>query len=170
MSTGLKSKVHFKLKRQEGFTIIEIMIVLAIAAIILIIVLLAIPALQRNAKNTTTKSAAADVVGAVSDYEGQNNEAAPTGFTYASPPTLNFTGGTSDTAQISGSTPITDEHSVATAGTFTGAANNVYISIGFNCGTAAGTTVTQGSTNTSGVAVWYGLATSSGTQMSCLQG
>ncbi len=42
--------------KNEGFTIIEVMIVLAIAALILIIVLLAVPALQRNSKNTTLRT------------------------------------------------------------------------------------------------------------------
>ncbi|HPW47952.1 MAG TPA: prepilin-type N-terminal cleavage/methylation domain-containing protein, partial [Candidatus Saccharibacteria bacterium] len=35
-------------KDQKGFTIIEVLIVLAIAALILLIVFLAVPALQRN--------------------------------------------------------------------------------------------------------------------------
>jgi prepilin-type N-terminal cleavage/methylation domain-containing protein len=38
----------YKQKRQQGFTIIEVLIVLAIAALILLIVFLAVPALQRN--------------------------------------------------------------------------------------------------------------------------
>lgn len=42
--------------RQGGFTIIEIMIVLAIAGLILLVVLLAVPALQRNARNTERKA------------------------------------------------------------------------------------------------------------------
>lgn len=47
-----------KLKRNnsKGFTIIEVMIVLAIAGLILLIVFLAIPALQRNSRNTQRKS------------------------------------------------------------------------------------------------------------------
>lgn len=40
----------------KGFTIIEVMIVLAIAALILLIVLLAVPALQRNSRNTQRKN------------------------------------------------------------------------------------------------------------------
>ena len=39
-------------KRAEGFTIIEVLIVLAIAGLILLVVFLAVPALQRNARNT----------------------------------------------------------------------------------------------------------------------
>jgi prepilin-type N-terminal cleavage/methylation domain-containing protein len=47
-----------KLKKSnnEGFTIIEVMIVLAIAGLILLIVFLAVPALQRSSRNTQRKS------------------------------------------------------------------------------------------------------------------
>lgn len=43
---------QYKRKRDEGFTIIEVMIVLAIAGLIMLVVFLAVPALQRNARNT----------------------------------------------------------------------------------------------------------------------
>ena len=42
-------------KRNQGFTIIEVMIVLAIAGLIMLIVFLAVPALQRNQRNTARK-------------------------------------------------------------------------------------------------------------------
>lgn len=47
-----------KLKKSnnEGFTIIEVMIVLAIAGLILLIVFLAVPALQRSSRNTQRKT------------------------------------------------------------------------------------------------------------------
>ena len=40
----------------KGFTIIEVMIVLAIVGLIMLIVFLAVPALQRNSRNTNRKS------------------------------------------------------------------------------------------------------------------
>jgi len=55
----------YKQKRAEGFTIIEVMIVLAIAAVILLIVLLAVPALQRNSRNTQRNNDAAQIAAAV---------------------------------------------------------------------------------------------------------
>lgn len=47
-----------KLKKSDakGFTIIEVMIVLAIVGLIILIVFLAVPALQRNSRNTQRKS------------------------------------------------------------------------------------------------------------------
>ena len=43
-------------KSQSGFTIVEVMIVLAIAGLILAIVFIAVPALQRNSRNTQRRS------------------------------------------------------------------------------------------------------------------
>ena len=40
-------------KKNDGFTIIEVLIVLAIAGLILLVVFLAVPALQRNSRNTS---------------------------------------------------------------------------------------------------------------------
>ena len=56
--------------RQDGFTIIEVMIVLVIAAVILLIVFLAVPALQRNSRNTQRKNDAAGYASAVSEWAG----------------------------------------------------------------------------------------------------
>jgi prepilin-type N-terminal cleavage/methylation domain-containing protein len=60
-------------RKSEGFTIIEVMIVLAIAGLIMLIVFLAVPALQRNSRNTQYKSDAAAYAAAVNEWE-QNND------------------------------------------------------------------------------------------------
>lgn len=65
-------------KRSEGFTIIEVLIVLAIAGLILLIVFLAVPALQRNSRNTAIKNDAQNVLGGVSEFMGANNGKLPT--------------------------------------------------------------------------------------------
>lgn len=59
-------------KRQSGFTIIEVLIVLAIAGLILLIVFLAVPALQRNARNTQRKNDVSAVLGAYSEEVNNN--------------------------------------------------------------------------------------------------
>jgi prepilin-type N-terminal cleavage/methylation domain-containing protein len=64
----------------RGFTIVETLIVLAIAAVIIIIVLLAVPALQRTTRNTDIKNDAAAVAGAINDYESNNGGTKPVGF------------------------------------------------------------------------------------------
>lgn len=65
-------------KDNKGFTIIEVMIVLAIAGLILLIVFLAVPALQRNQRNTQRKNDASHVAGLISEYQSNNNGALPT--------------------------------------------------------------------------------------------
>ena len=64
-------------KTNKGFTIIEVMIVLAIAGLILLIVFLAVPALQRNSRNTQRKNEVAAIVGAVQEFANNNNGALP---------------------------------------------------------------------------------------------
>lgn len=70
----------YKLKNNnKGFTIIEVMIVLAIAALILLIVLLAVPALQRSSRNTQRKNDATAISSAVANIVSNNGGTAPTG-------------------------------------------------------------------------------------------
>ncbi|MCA9348586.1 prepilin-type N-terminal cleavage/methylation domain-containing protein [Candidatus Saccharibacteria bacterium] len=64
-------------KNKEGFTIIEVMIVLAIAGLIILIVFLAVPALQRNSRNTQRRNDAARVSGLLSEYTTNNNGRLP---------------------------------------------------------------------------------------------
>jgi len=63
----------YQRKRQEGFTIIEVMIVLAIAAVILLIVLLAVPALQRNSRNTQRNNDVASLAAAINTCMANHN-------------------------------------------------------------------------------------------------
>ena len=64
-------------KNKDGFTIIEVLIVLAIAGLILLIVLIAIPALQRNQRNTGRKADAGHVVSAINNFVSNNNNTLP---------------------------------------------------------------------------------------------
>lgn len=68
-----------KLKSEsKGFTIIEVLIVLAIAGLIMLIVFLAVPALQRNNRNTQRRADVSALLGAISEYITNNNGALPT--------------------------------------------------------------------------------------------
>lgn len=60
-------------KKSEGFTIIEVMIVLAIAGLILLIVFLAVPALQRNSRNTQRKTDIGRIGSAATTVVSNNN-------------------------------------------------------------------------------------------------
>lgn len=70
----MKTKLQ---KENKGFTIIEVLIVLAIAGLILLIVFLAVPALQRNSRNTQAKNEAASILGAVNERVNNNNGTLP---------------------------------------------------------------------------------------------
>lgn len=79
--------------KSQGFTIIEVLIVLAIAGLILLIVFLAIPALQRNSRNTQRNNDVASLLGGMSEYVTNNNGRLPQGLE-ASETSVTFTGGT----------------------------------------------------------------------------
>jgi prepilin-type N-terminal cleavage/methylation domain-containing protein len=68
-----------KKSKLSGFTIIEVMIVLAIAGLILLIVFLAVPALQRSAHNTSAKNDVSSVLAGVNEYVNNNNGIVPKG-------------------------------------------------------------------------------------------
>jgi prepilin-type N-terminal cleavage/methylation domain-containing protein len=63
----------------KGFTIIEVLIVLAIAGLIMAIVFLAVPALQRNSRNNSRTNDAAHLAGLVNDYAANHAGVLPTG-------------------------------------------------------------------------------------------
>ncbi|MGH7241470.1 MAG: type II secretion system protein, partial [Candidatus Saccharimonadales bacterium] len=75
---------NYRNRKDEGFTIIEVLIVLAIAGLILLIVFLAVPALQRNSRNTQRKNDVAALLAGVNDYASNNSGSLPINTT---PPT-----------------------------------------------------------------------------------
>lgn len=58
--------------KQKGFTIIEVVLVLAIAALIFLMVFIALPALQRSQRDTARKSDVGIVAGAVQSFQSNN--------------------------------------------------------------------------------------------------
>lgn len=84
-------------RKERGFTIIEVLIVLAIAGLILLVVFLAVPALQRNARNTSRREDAGNLLSAVSEYIANNNGSLPGAQT-------NLGSGTAATLGASGNT------------------------------------------------------------------
>ena len=63
--------------KEKGFTIIEVVLVLAIAGLIFLMVFIALPALQRNQRDTARKSDATRVAAAVTTYRSNNRGANP---------------------------------------------------------------------------------------------
>lgn len=64
-------------KRNKGFTIIEVLIVLAIAGLIMLIVFLAVPALRRNSNNSVARNDASKILAAVSESVANSNGVLP---------------------------------------------------------------------------------------------
>lgn len=62
----------------KGFTIIEVVLVLAIAGLIFLMVFIALPALQRNQRDQARKNDVSVVAAAVTSYSGNNRGAFPT--------------------------------------------------------------------------------------------
>lgn len=60
-------------QKDQGFTIIELVIVLAISGIILSIVIMALPALQRSSRNNTRKNDVSSILQTISRYEVSNS-------------------------------------------------------------------------------------------------
>lgn len=67
-----------KLRRMRGFTLIEVVIVLAIAGLIFVIVFLAVSQAQQARRDTQRKEDASRLAAAVNQYASNNNGAIPT--------------------------------------------------------------------------------------------
>src|SRR5689334_14612455 len=67
--------------KKQGFTIIEVVLVLAIAALIFLMIFIALPALQRGQANTARKNDASTIASALGTYRSNKNGSLPT--TYA---------------------------------------------------------------------------------------
>ena len=63
--------------KQKGFTIIEVVLVLAIAALIFLMVFIALPALQRNQRDAARKDVLGKVASAVTTYQSNNRGTQP---------------------------------------------------------------------------------------------
>lgn len=142
--------------KEKGFTIIEVMIVLAIAGLILLIVFLAVPALQRNSRNTALKNDAAALAAGFSEYSSNNDGGQPASIAQSgSVVTVGATGSAQATAKVSSSTTVTVAK-VTAAPTYTG--GTLWWRTGITC---------DGATNSRAIIVYYGVETSSGGSIRC---
>ena len=63
--------------QKNGFTIIEVVLVLAVAGLIFLMVFLALPALQRSQRDTQRKSEIASLKAAITQYRANNKGTLP---------------------------------------------------------------------------------------------
>jgi prepilin-type N-terminal cleavage/methylation domain-containing protein len=72
-------KKNTKKDRYAAFTIIEVMIVLAIAGLIMVVVFIAVPQLQRNVRDHARKGIADRLKAEIETYAGNNQGKYPLG-------------------------------------------------------------------------------------------
>ena len=65
------------IKNKKGFTIIEVVLVLGIAGLIFLMVFIALPALQRNRRDTQRTSDISRLAAALTNYQSNNSGAIP---------------------------------------------------------------------------------------------
>ena len=155
----------------QGFTIIEVLIVLAIAGLILLIVFLAVPALQRNSRNTQYKNEAERIFGAAHEFINSNNLTVPT---VASNSTTS--GSQADAIlKLSNTKNITRLDIVVSTNTaaISPTTTNAFLQSAAKCGSVGGTSVTPttgASVGARNVILVYAVENSDGTvNAQCLQ-
>lgn len=150
-------KIQNLRKKTEGFTIIEVLIVLAIAGLIMLIVFLAVPALQRNQRNTQRTSDVSRVGTGVQNWVSNNNGAV---FT-AGVSNANLTAVMNDVGNLGQYTLVAGTNFKVLTGAQSAMPTlaNIFIVTGAQCG-ANGATVAN--SNTRLMAVQYATETSGG--------
>jgi prepilin-type N-terminal cleavage/methylation domain-containing protein len=114
-------------KDRDGFTIIEVLIVLAIAALILVIVFLAVPSLQRSARNTQRRTDVSAIIASISNYISNNNGVLPNQIAISGT-TATISCATAGTGLATGCTAGNTE--TATMGFYGGSAPQITSAIG----------------------------------------
>lgn len=67
-------------QKQRGFTIIEVVLVLAIAGLIFLMVFIALPALQRSQRDTQRKQDLSRTITAINNYQSNNRGQLPSNW------------------------------------------------------------------------------------------
>lgn len=144
--------------RKQGFTIIEVVLVLAIAGLIFLMVFIALPALQRNQRDTQRKNDMGRLSSAIVNYTNSNRGSLPTDYSAFETQYLT-TGGDSfvDPAGApSGSNATTytftaaDNADLAGSGqtsakNYANSQNTIYYTPGYICGDTSSTVASGGS-------------------------
>ncbi len=145
-------------RKESGFTIIEVLIVLAIAGLIMLVVFLAVPALQRNSRNTTYRNEASRLVDAYGEVSanagGTVLTSADNATVLAAANTKSITAINIGTGNTSGTVPTTTDTALIRTGT--------------KCSAANSSTTPAGSTRQ--IVILFLVETSGGTQIQCVEG
>ena len=77
---------------KKGFTIIEVVLVLAIAGLIFLMVFVALPALQRSQRDTQRRNDMGRLITAIQNYQSNNKNKVPNNLTDYDPGSSFYTG------------------------------------------------------------------------------
>lgn len=132
-------------RKQEGFTIIEVVLVLAIAGLIFLMVFIALPALQRNQRDTQRRNDLSRVQTAIQNFQTNSKGTLPALTTQAQGATFiaaYLTVGGDTFVDPNGTAYLFAAAGTPTAATYNAASPLIYARPGNICGTADGTLVT----------------------------
>lgn len=143
---------------ERGFTIIEVVLVLAIAGLIFLIVFLALPQLQQSRRDSQRRSDAGRILAAVESWAANHNGSYPAKATVNDAWLTTNVGGSMVDPSGNPSSTTTENYTVAASGVASSAitTGQVYYGIGEVCSTTADGT-TAGTSTTRDVAVAVGL-------------
>lgn len=143
-------------QKSKGFTIIEVVLVLAIAGLIFMMVFIALPALQRSQRDTQRKNDLSRVQTAITNYTSSNRGALPStpaawqsfkssylltnGDTFVDPLGSTSTQGGTVTSYV-----LTPTTSTTLTVDFATGQNIIYYTVGSVCGSTNDTVVAKGS-------------------------
>ncbi|HWZ65538.1 MAG TPA: prepilin-type N-terminal cleavage/methylation domain-containing protein [Patescibacteria group bacterium] len=134
---------------KKGFTIIEVVLVLAIAGLIFLVVFLALPALQKSQRDTQRKADLSRMMSQISSWTSNHQGLLPSSWTAASPffTTYMLNGNETFSDPTTGTTyvPSTTAPTLGTAPAFASAIGNVNIYVGFTCSPTDASGVQTGS-------------------------
>lgn len=124
-------------EKEKGFTIIEVVLVIAIGALIMLMVFLALPALQRGQRDTARKNDLSRLQAAIGNYKSTNKGRLPTldatfvtGYMTTNGDTFADPKGTNATYTLAPMVTGTPAYTEATV-------NNIYYNYGGTCGTGS---------------------------------
>jgi len=129
-------------RKEKGFTIIEVVLVLAIAGLIFLMVFIALPALQRNQRDTARKSDVTIVAAAVTSFSSNNRGEFP-----KAEQIITYAPNVSDNSKTTTNTPNIRVNTVTTT-PLTPVDSEIVVTKGTTCGAVTTTTATfnKGST------------------------
>lgn len=140
-------------RKEKGFTIIEVVLVLAIAGLIFLMVFIALPALQRNQRDTQRKNDVSRLQTAVVNYSNSNRGTLPSnwstfattylttgGDTFLDPAGATSTQGAATTYVLTASSTTPLQATYANGGQ-----NVIFYSQGYICGTDSSAITSAGS-------------------------